>query len=667
MTSLDIRARLERTLGERYRMDRELGRGGMAVVYLAHDVRHDRPVALKVMHPDVALALGRERFLREIRFAARLSHPHILGVHDSGEADGLLYYVMPYVEGESLRERLAREGPLPVDDAIHIAREVADALACAHASGVVHRDIKPENILLSRGHAVVADFGIASAVDDAGDDRLTATGVSLGTPAYMSPEQALGENIDARADVWALGAVLYEMLTGEPPFGSDRRQVISRILTTSPKPLIESRSDVPLSVQGVIDRSLSRAVDDRLASGTEVVRALAAVASGSSFIPSTHPRNRRRRMAAAALAAIVLLVAAGAFLRARGTVASSLSPSKVAAGKSSGARSSSDSVANQLYQRGRAQLARRTQASVNDAINLFSAAIRRDSSFAAAWAGLSGAAQFALGRGIAVPGKNEDSLLAIAVSASERAVDLDSTNADIWLQRARAAFAVDPTDRHATLSMIRHALSLDSLNPDAWFALGITQEEMLQPDLAKKAWLRSVAVNPRFAPTLAFLGLWHIWSGEYAEGVRWADSAIAVDPTYVLGREAAGQLALELGRIDDAERNFRAYLNLTSGREQVNAYVFLTLIALARGDSATAQRDAEHAAALADARHPTKHEAPFVGMAMAAIGDTARAIRWISAYQPRGDLHFQLHLKRDPELRWLHGPRGKGLLTPDPK
>jgi tetratricopeptide (TPR) repeat protein len=195
----------------------------------------------------------------------------------------------------------------------------------------------------------------------------------------------------------------------------------------------------------------------------------------------------------------------------------------------------------------------------------------------------------------------------------------------------------------------------------------MNHEEMLEPDLAKKAWLHSVTVNPRFVTTLAFLGLWHIWSGEYAEGVHWADSAIAVDPTYVLGRETAGQLAFELGRIDDAERNFRAYLHLTAGREQVNAYAFLTLIALARGDSAAARRHAEHIESLADPRHPTKHEAAFIGMAMAAIGDTARAIRWISAYQPRGDLHFQLHLKRDPELRWLHGPRGKGLLTLDPK
>src|SRR5687768_8265080 len=214
----DVAGRLTAALADRYRVERELGAGGMATVYLAHDLKHDRDVAIKVLHPDLGAALGAERFLSEIRTTARLQHPHILPLLDSGEADGLLYYVMPLVTGETLRTRLDRERQLPIADAVRIAREVAGALDYAHRHAVIHRDIKPENVLLHDGSALVADFGIALAVQQAGGQRLTQTGLSLGTPQYMSPEQAMGERtIDARSDIYALGAVTYEMLTGEPP------------------------------------------------------------------------------------------------------------------------------------------------------------------------------------------------------------------------------------------------------------------------------------------------------------------------------------------------------------------------------------------------------------------------------------------------------------------
>jgi len=220
----DIQSRLTTVLSDRYRVERELGAGGMATVYLAHDLRHERDVAIKVLHPDLGAALGAERFLSEIRTTARLQHPHILPLLDSGAADGLLYYVMPYVRGETLRARLEREKQLPIADAVRIAREVAAALDHAHKQGVIHRDIKPENILLQDGAAVVADFGIALAVQQAGGQRMTQTGLSLGTPQYMSPEQAMGERtIDARSDIYALGAVTYEMLAGEPPFSGPTR------------------------------------------------------------------------------------------------------------------------------------------------------------------------------------------------------------------------------------------------------------------------------------------------------------------------------------------------------------------------------------------------------------------------------------------------------------
>ena len=204
----DLLDRLRAALADRYRVDREIGRGGMSRVFLAHDLKLARSVALKVLRPDLAAVIGRERFRREIQIAATLDHPYILGIHDDGEADGLLYYVMPYIQGESLRDRLTREKQLPVDEALRITREVAEALSQAHSQGIVHRDIKPENILLRAGHARVADFGIARAIDEAGGEKLTATGMALGTPEYMSPEQAVGSrDLDGRADIYGLGCV----------------------------------------------------------------------------------------------------------------------------------------------------------------------------------------------------------------------------------------------------------------------------------------------------------------------------------------------------------------------------------------------------------------------------------------------------------------------------
>ncbi|HUR94837.1 MAG TPA: serine/threonine-protein kinase, partial [Gemmatimonadales bacterium] len=224
MTTAD--SSLADALRDRYAIERELGRGGMATVLLARDLRHDRPVALKLLHRELAASLGPERFVREIKLTARLDHPHILPVLDSGETLGRLWYAMPFVDGESLRDRLRREPQLPVSDALAIAREVADALEYAHGHRVVHRDIKPENILLAHGHARVADFGVARALEAAGSEQLTSTGLAIGTPAYMSPEQAGGGEVDARSDVYALGCVVHEMLAGEPPFTGPTPQAV---------------------------------------------------------------------------------------------------------------------------------------------------------------------------------------------------------------------------------------------------------------------------------------------------------------------------------------------------------------------------------------------------------------------------------------------------------
>ncbi|MDH3732944.1 MAG: protein kinase [Gemmatimonadota bacterium] len=268
--------RLNEALAGRYSIERELGEGGMATVYLARDERHDRLVAIKVLRPELSEAIGARRFLAEIKTTANLQHPHVLPLFDSGEADGLLFYVMPYVEGESLRDRLNREGSLPIEDAVRITREVADGLEHAHGAGVVHRDIKPENILLSGGHATIADFGIATAVSEAGANRLTQTGLSLGTPTYMSPEQAGGEmRPDVRSDIYGLGCVAYETLAGDPPFsGSSPRVVMARKLAEAPPPIRTVREAVPEHIERAILRAVATVPADRFASAGEFAEAL---------------------------------------------------------------------------------------------------------------------------------------------------------------------------------------------------------------------------------------------------------------------------------------------------------------------------------------------------------------------------------------------------------
>jgi serine/threonine protein kinase len=270
-------AELNSALAGRYNITRELGGGGMAMVYLARDERHDRSVALKVLRPELAAVIGAERFLNEITTTANLQHPHILPLHDSGNVDGTVWYVMPSVEGESLRDRLTRETQLPLEDALQIAREVAGALDYAHRHGVIHRDIKPENILLHDGRAMVADFGIALAVSRTeGGTRITETGMSLGTPHYMSPEQALGDRtIDARTDVYALGCVLYEMLAGEPPFtGPSAQAIVAKVMNTPPSPITTTRPTAPAFVEAAIERALSKLPADRFRSAADFASAL---------------------------------------------------------------------------------------------------------------------------------------------------------------------------------------------------------------------------------------------------------------------------------------------------------------------------------------------------------------------------------------------------------
>ena len=321
----DDLARLTAALADRYAIERELGQGGMATVYLARDLKHDRAVAVKVLRPELAASLGADRFLREIKTTAQLAHPHILPLLDSGgtgaQAHGgtgeFLYYVMPYVEGESLRDRLTREKQLALEDALQLTREVADALSYAHSRGVVHRDVKPENILLQSGHAVVADFGIARAVSAAGSARLTETGLAIGTPAYMSPEQAAGsQDLDGRSDLYSLGCVLYEMLSGDPPFYASTPQAVLAKKLSEPLPRISVvREAVPADIEAALGKALARTPADRFATAAQFAAALGtanAPAQGRTGAPWSPLAWWRRRAVRFAAAAVVLVVIAGA-------------------------------------------------------------------------------------------------------------------------------------------------------------------------------------------------------------------------------------------------------------------------------------------------------------------------------------------------------------------
>ena len=297
--SHDLRAQLASNLTDRYEIDREIGRGGMATVFLARDVKHDRQVALKVLDPELGAVLGAERFLAEIKVTANLQHPNLLPLFDSGESAGLLFYVMPFVEGESLRARLEREKQLPVDEAIRISVAIANALEYAHAHGVIHRDLKPENILMQHGQPVIADFGIALAVSKAGGARITQTGLSLGTPQYMSPEQATGDRvIDGRSDIYSLAAMTYEMLAGEPPHsGTTAQAIIARVLTDKPRSLRSTRAAVPEYVEAAIEHALEKLPADRFASAREFADALQG--RGAMGMAGTSQRTQAMHAAAA--------------------------------------------------------------------------------------------------------------------------------------------------------------------------------------------------------------------------------------------------------------------------------------------------------------------------------------------------------------------------------
>ena len=311
---VDLLGRLQAGLGDRYKVEREVGRGAMATVFLAHDVKHERSVALKVLRPELAINLGAERFLREIKLIAQLQHPHILPLYDSGECGGLLYYVSPYVGSENLRHRMHRDMQMPVEEAIRLVREVADALAYAHQHGIVHRDIKPENILLLDDHAVIADFGIARAIRMSGGHRLSEPGITIGTPTYMSPEQAGGDiMLDGRSDIYSLGCVLFETLTGVPPFvGTSDRQILAGHFTAPPPAASGIRSGLSEALDSIIMKALAKNPAERFQTADDFGKALERRSERipvAAATPSSHVVLSRRTLGAI-IGALLIVVGA---------------------------------------------------------------------------------------------------------------------------------------------------------------------------------------------------------------------------------------------------------------------------------------------------------------------------------------------------------------------
>jgi serine/threonine protein kinase/Tfp pilus assembly protein PilF len=631
-SATQVDPRLTAALAGRYRIERELGRGGMSTVFLARDLRHDRDVAVKVMHPE--LALGRERFLREIGVAASLSHPHIVGLHDSGDADGLLYYVMPYIAGDTLRGRLDAGPPFAIDEIARLCRQIADALGSAHQRGIVHRDVKPENILItSDGHALVTDFGIAVAMQVARDERLTRTGVAVGTPAYMSPEQMYAGDADARSDVWALGCILFEMLTGRMIGRSAASYTGEGGQDRMAADIRRMRPDTPDYMVAVVQRALAPDADARFASAREMAQALA------SQVPSRETgiraQPRRRTLVIAGVAALAILAA----ITARIGVGTGSEP----------ARAPRDPAVLALYQQGLREFDRRTPDGAVHALQSFRAALERDSTFAAAWVGLSNTYTRTIIRRWIFSGAAQDSILRLAVAAVHRAMAHDSSDSRVWVARAEVSRLVDPTDMGPALRAARRAVSLDSSSGHAWYILGLSLADSGDLTAGVDAWRQGARRSPSYNQGLAFLSLGHFWRKQYDSAAFWADSAIAVDPNYHLARHTLGVIEIERGNFARAIAAMDAARRLTAETEIPAALAGRAIAEAGGGDGARARRTLRVADSLARTYEPPSlHIAVYLAAAYAALGDKSRAVAWLERYPLPRDRHFQLHVQCDP-------------------
>jgi Tfp pilus assembly protein PilF len=649
-----VRERLDAAFAGTYLVERELGQGGMATVWLAIDLRAERKVAIKVLRPALAGAIGVDRFAREVRLTAGLHHPCIVPVLDSGvlpasERDPPLpWYAMPFIEGESLRARLQRERQLAIEDALRITTDVAGALQVAHDHGIVHRDIKPENILLADGLVHVVDFGIAKALVEVGGDRLTSTGIAIGTPAYMSPEQASAESVDARSDQYSLATVTYEMLVGETPYtGPTAQAIIARRFAEPARPIRTVRSAVPDGVERAVLKALERAPVDRHPDVATFARELRRT-SGVTRMRARHARS----------ATVLLLVALALVTAAVTRQWWQRDTSRTAAPRIR------DSTVVALYERGIRGYDNRRPAGTLDAIAALTEAVRRDSTYALAWTALAKSYVRSYERAFIVPGVSPDSMLRLAVFAVERARATGPETADTWLTQAIVSRQIDPTDRTLTLRAVRRAIELDSTNAVAWHVLAVALMETGDVDGALRAWHRCVAVDPRYTQGIAFLGIAHLWRRAYDSAIVWTDSAIALDPNYLLGWSYVGQIETERGNFARAAAGYAAAVRLATDVERISNMAGSALVEarLGRRDHARRMlRGLDSAATRYDP--PPVHLVVFMAQAYAAVGDADGAMRWLGRYAPSGDVHFQLHLRCDPSFDPIAAdPRFRALL-----
>ena len=544
--------RLAESLDGRYKIERELGTGAMAVVALAHDLRHHRRVAIKVLRPELSLLVGTDRFLREIDIVASLMHPHILPLHDSGEAGGLLYYVMPYVDGGSLRGRLDREGRLPPADALQIGREVADALAYAHHRGFIHRDIKPENILLGGDHALVADFGIARAIGSAGKEPLTSKGLATGTPAYMSPEQLTGDGaVDERSDVYALGCVVYEMLAGERPFGTSTAEGgIERRLHQPPPQVSHLVPEVSPELDEAISKALAFQPDYRFQTAA-LLRA--ALTERPKVEPSQRNPFKHKWMSLGAAGA--LLLAGGWAVTNRVERGGEVAPLRAALTASPRLAGGSDS-GYALYLQAKHFVAQETVEDVQAGIRLFNRALALDSASVDAWLGLAAAYDWLSQFG----GTPSAEMHALWRYATDRAVVLDSSNATAYIQRGSLRNRFE-WDFAGSAEDLQHAIALSPGSADAYLNYAQFLNVVGLHDSALAVMRHAVDINPTVPFRVANLVPRLRMAGHLSEAAGEARNALALDSTLWIAHLMLAAVIADQGQpraaAREAERAYR--------------------------------------------------------------------------------------------------------------
>jgi len=629
---MDLLARLRAGLADRYGVERELARGRTAAVFLAHDLKHDRPVAIKVLHPELAAAVGPERFLREIQLAARLRHPHIVALHDSGETDGLLYFVMPYVAGESLRARLEREPQVPIPEAVRIMGDVAQALGYAHGLGVVHRDIKPENILLADGHALVADFGIARAITAAGGERLTETGIALGTPAYMSPEQGAEDGqVDGRSDLYALGCVAYEMLAGTPPFtGPTAQAILARHALDPVAPIRTVRETVSPGVERAVLKALAKVPADRYPGATEFAEALAE--PGSAPVPRFQSRWARlvRRAGVAALASLALLVALN------------IAGSRDVLWRNGKERGNPE--AYDLYLRGKVHLLRQNREEDSVAITLLERAVALDPNSAAAQAELARA--YALRVDQFAP---EDRVaLERAQVAAERALRLNPDLAEAHFAQARLLWTAGLFAHERAIREDQRALALNPNLDRAHQHLGGVYLHIGLLDKAIEEFQKALAISPRDDNTLRRIADARGFQGQYGEALRILKQ---VEPAANLPfwTHEMAFLLLHLGRNDEAFALVQGYLKAhPEDRGGVVTSARAVRYAMA-GDTRRAQEDIQTAIKKGKGYIHFHHAGYHIALAYSLLHQPDSAVQWLRRVADDGMPCYPL-FEHDPFL-----------------